>query len=115
MKDLLEKNDIMKPPKVGDIIKGKVLGKARAAVFLDLGPAGTGAIYGREFLDARNKLRKLKKGDELFAKIVDLENDEGFVDLSLSGASRELSLEGLRRKKEESELITVKILGARKN
>lgn len=114
MKDLLEKNDLIKPARVGEIVKGNVIGKARAAVFLDLGPIGTGAIYGKEFMDSRDKLRRLKKGDEVFAKIVDLENEEGFIDLSLKGAFREMSFESLKKKKEERETIKVKILGANK-
>lgn len=114
MKDVLEKNDFLKPPKVGDIVEGTIIGKGRAAVFLDLGPIGTGTIYGREFLEARRKLKSLKKGDKVSAKIINLEDEEGFVDLSLSSASKELSFEGLRKKKEEGELIKVKILGANK-
>jgi small subunit ribosomal protein S1 len=113
MNEIAEKNDL-KPPKVGEIIKGRVIGKGRAAVFLDLGPVGTGAIYGREFLCSRTKLKKLKKGDELFAKIVDLESEEGFIDLSISGASKELSFKSLRKQKEEGKLIKVKVLGANK-
>jgi len=114
MKDVLEKNDFLKPPKIGDIIEGTVIGKGRAAVFLDLGPIGTGKIYGQEFFEARQRLKSLKKGDKVAAKIVDLENEEGFIDLSLSGASKELSFKTLKKKKEEGESLKVKILSANK-
>ncbi len=114
MKKLLENNNFLKPPKVGDIVKGRVVGKGRSAVFLDLGPIGTGVIYGREFFDAKEKLKNLKIGDEIFSKIIDLETENGFIDLSLSGASKELTFEALREKKAKDELIKVKILGANK-
>ena len=113
MKDLLRKNNL-KPLKLGDIIEGEVVGTGRSAVFLDLGPIGTGKIYGREFYEAKEKLKRLKKGDKIFAKVIDLENEEGFVDLSISKASKELSFETLKEKKEKGELIKVKILGANK-
>ncbi len=114
MKGLLEKNDLMKPAKVGEIVEGKIIGQGRSAVFLDLGPVGTGIIYGKEFYEAKEKLKKLKKGDKIFAKIIDLENEDGYIELSISGASKELALEILKQKKEDGEIMKVKILGANK-
>ena len=114
MKDILEKNDLLKPPNVGDIVEGKIIGKGRAALFLDLGTFGTGLIYGEEFYEAKEELKELKIGDKVFAKIIDLENEEGYIELSLSGASKEMAFEVIRRKKEKGEKILVKILGANK-
>ena len=106
--------DLMKPPKVGDIVEGKIIGQGRGAVFLDLGPIGTGIIYGKEFYEAKEKLKDLKIGDKIFAKIIDLETEEGYIELSSSGASKELAFEALKQKKEKGEPILVKILGANK-
>ncbi|MCP6719432.1 MAG: S1 RNA-binding domain-containing protein [Patescibacteria group bacterium] len=112
MKELLEKNGLLRPPKVGEIVEGKVIGKKRAAVFLDLGPIGTGTVYGREFFEAKEELRGLKKGDRITAKIINLETDDGFIDLSISSASKELSFETLNKKKEDGEPIKIRISGA---
>ncbi len=112
MKKSSEKNDLVKPPKVGEIIEGKVIGKERSALFLDLGALGTGIIYGREFQEAKEELKNLKIGDSVFAKIVELENEAGYIELSVSQASNELIWEGLKQKKEKGETIAVKILGA---
>jgi len=106
------KENLMKPPKVGEIVEGKVIGRKRSALFLDLGVFGTGIIYGREFQEAKEELKSLKIGDSVFAKIIDLENEEGYIELSVSQASSELIWEGLRQKKEKGENVTVKILGA---
>ena len=114
MKDLLGKNDLIKMQKVEDIVEGKVIGKGRSAVFLDLGPIGTGIIYGREFFEVKDKLKNLKIGDKVFAKILDLDNEDGYIELSVSGASKELNFEILRQQKEKGEEIKVKILGANK-
>jgi len=53
MKELLEQNNLMRPPKVGEIVEGKVVGKKRQALFLDLGAFGVGIIYGKEFQEAK--------------------------------------------------------------
>jgi small subunit ribosomal protein S1 len=43
-----------------------------------------------------------------------LENEEGYIELSLRGASKELTWEVLKQKKEKGEFLIVKILGANK-
>ena len=114
MKELLEKNNLFKLAKINEIVEGKIVSKGRSSVFLDLGSLGTGIVYGREFLNAKETLKNLKVGESLFVKIVDLENDEGYVELSLSQAGAELAWEKLRQQKEENEIITVKISKANK-
>jgi len=114
MKEILEKNNLIKPLQVGKIMKGEVLGKGRSAIFLDLGALGTGIIYGKEYQEAKDELKDLKIGDSVFAKIVELENEEGYVELSLNQALNELVWEELKQKKTEGKTITVKISGANK-
>jgi len=114
MKKTLEQNDSTKPLKIGIITEGKVIDKGRSSVFLDLGKWGTGVIYGKEFYEAKSKLKNLKIGDSISVKIIDLENEAGYIELSLTEARRELAQEGLLQKKEKGESITVKILGANK-
>lgn len=110
----MEKNNDVKIPKIGDIIEGIVIGKGKSSVFFNLGAWGAGVIYGREFYEAREELKKLNVGDSVFAKIIDLENDEGYIELSLTRAGKELAWETLKHKKDADELITVKITGANK-
>lgn len=107
-------NDLLKPLKVGEIVRGQALALGRKALYIDLGPLGAGIVYGKEFYDAKNVLKTLKIGDSLLLKVTDLENEEGYIELSLSQAGRELGWEKLRQKKDEDETITIKILGANK-
>jgi len=109
-----EKNDLVRPVKTGEIIEGKIIDKARAAVFLDLGAQGTGIIYGKEFYEAKEKLKNLKIGDSIFAKVISPENEEGYVELSLTKAGKELAWETLLQKKQKGEIFPVKILKANK-
>lgn len=113
MKGLLQ-SDFLKPPTIGKITEGRVLGKGKKGLFLDLGPIGTGIIYGKEFSTAKEKLKDLKPGDKILAKIIALENEEGYIELSVNEASKELTFEILKQKKEREEILKVKILGANK-
>lgn len=114
MKEILEKENLPRPAQIGKIVEGKLINKARAAVFLDLGPLGTGIIFGKEFLQARNELKRCKIGDTVFSKVIETINDDGYVELSLIQASSEMTWEKLQLAKEKDEPMEVKIMGANK-
>ena len=73
---------------IGDVVKGVVVAVDRSVVFIDLSPIGTGIIYGREFNVAKDILRKVQVGDDISAKIIDLETPDGYIDLSLKEARK---------------------------
>jgi small subunit ribosomal protein S1 len=114
VKTLEIKDNSLNPPRVGEIVKGKIIGKGRSSLFLDLGAFGSGIIYGREFYNAKDVVKELKIGDEIFAKITELENEEGYLELSVSQAGKELAWDNLKLKKEKGESLIIKILGANK-
>jgi len=103
-----------KPPKIGDVVEGTVSGKGKASLYLDLGGFGAGIIFGKEFLDAKARLKKLEIGEKLFVKVVDSENEEGYIELSLTKAGQDLAWEEISHAKESDETIKVKITGANK-
>ncbi|MBI4086560.1 S1 RNA-binding domain-containing protein [Candidatus Kaiserbacteria bacterium] len=78
------------PPQAGDLVEGIVSAIGRARVFVDLPPFGSGIIYGREYLNARDILRKVQVGDTIAAKVVDTENEDGYLELSLKEARQAL-------------------------
>lgn len=110
----ISKNNQLRFLKIGDIIEGKIINKGRSAVYLDLGPIGTGIIYGREYQEAKQTVKNLKIGDPLFVKVMDLENEDGYIDLSLNQAGQELAWDLLQQKKETGETFKAKILSANK-
>ena len=113
-KETIIKDEQFNVPKIGEIVQGKIIANGNASVFLDLGALGTGIIYGKEFYESRNKLKDLKVGDTVFAKIIDLENEDGYIELSLNKAKREMAWKDLSQKKENDEVFTVKISSANK-
>ena len=113
-KPLEQNNNLIKFPRIGDIIEGKVIGKGKASVFFDLGALGAGIIYGKEFYESKRALKNLNVGDAMLTKIIDLENDEGYIELSLAKASKEIAWETLTQKFDSGEPFLAKILGANK-
>ncbi len=74
------------PPSVGDVIEGTVIGLDKASVFVDLPPFGTGIIYGREYINARDIIKKVNPGDAIAGKVVSLDNENGYIEISLKEA-----------------------------
>lgn len=78
------------PPQEGDIVSGPVIAVDKAAVYIDLPPFGTGIIYGREYLNARDIIRRVNVGDNIDAKVVDANSKTGYFELSLKEARQAL-------------------------
>jgi len=79
-------NDIQTPPAVGDLVEGKVIDVDKNTVFIDLGPFGTGIIYGKEYIAAKDIIKNVSPGDSISGKIVDLEEKDGYYEISLKEA-----------------------------
>ena len=83
-------NDTKNPPANGEVIEGAVIGIEKSRVYVDLQPYGTGLIYGKEYLTARDVIKKINIGDTVSAKIVSTVNNEGYIELSLKEARQAL-------------------------
>jgi len=77
-------------PKFEDLVEGTVIGQDGSMLFVDLSPFRTGIIYGREFNNAKDIIKCLKPGDKIVAKVLELENEKGYVSLSLKEAAKEI-------------------------
>lgn len=89
MDTLFKSGTVFAIPKVGELISGTLLSRSGPCIYIDLGPYGTGVVYGREFYNARDIIKLLKTGDTVMAKVVEVENEEGYVELSLREAGRD--------------------------
>jgi small subunit ribosomal protein S1 len=78
------------PPKLEDVIEGPVLSIDKGAVYIDLPPFGTGIIFGREFMNARDIIKKINVGDTVAGKVVGLGGDDGYIEISLKEARQAL-------------------------
>jgi len=115
LKENTKKNtDISSPLSTGSTVEGIVVARDRSSIFIDLGINGTGIIYGREFYEAKDTIKNLEIGGKIFAKIIELENDEGYKELSLKDAAKELNWRKLNELKDNGQILSVKISGVNK-
>jgi len=106
--------DMMKPPKVGDIATGKVVGKTKDGIFVDIKNYKTGIIEKKDLDQTNRTITKIKKGDELSAKVVDLENKDGYMVLSLKKADEYLNWRNLEELRKRDEEFVLGVIGANK-
>jgi small subunit ribosomal protein S1 len=78
------------PPSIGDVVEGDVIGVEKSCVYINLNPYGTGIIFGKEFINARDIIKKINIGDKVAAKVVDAGNENGYIELSLKEARQAL-------------------------
>lgn len=112
MEALLEKNPV-KIPQIGDVLEGTIIDITSNSLLLDLGALGTGIVLGKEIKDGL-ALSKVKKGDKVGATLVDLENEDGYIELSIREASYERAWEDLKAKRDAMLAVTTKVLDANK-
>lgn len=113
MKDLLSKEEFFLP-KPGNILSGQIISVSKGSVVLDLGPIGIGIIYPGEFYDNPDRMKGLKAGDKVSAMLIELENEDGYRELSLRSAQMTTAWQDIKEKKDLGEVITTKIVNINK-
>ncbi len=78
------------PPQVDDLVEGPVISIDKGAIYIDLPPFGTGIIYGREFQNARDIIKRINVGDTVNGKVVGVGGKEGYIEISLKEARQAL-------------------------
>lgn len=78
-------------PEVDSLVEGPVILVEKSSVYVDLAPYGAGIIYGREFINAKDIIKKISLGDIIKAKVVEIENKDGYIELSLKEAKQALT------------------------
>ena len=77
---------IPNPPEIDELVEGPVISIDKGAVYVDLPPFGTGIIFGREFINARDIIKKVNVGDIVAGKVVGVGGKEGYIEISLKEA-----------------------------
>ena len=78
------------PPKVDDIVEGVVIGLDKSAIYIDIPPFGTGIIFGKEYINARDIIKKINIGDTVAGKVISIKNENGYFEISLKEARQAL-------------------------
>ena len=111
---LLDGADQPKYPKVDDVVEGTVIALSKSEVHLDINGFMTGVVRGKELVDESGETASLKLGDQARATVLEIENENGEMELSFRLAGHEKAwgeLDSLLAKKEP---VPVTIVAANK-
>lgn len=114
--DIFLKESFITVPKMDDLVEGTVIGMSRKknALYVDLSPYGTGVIRGREFINIRDTIKMLKAGDAIAAKVVEVQNEDGYVELSLKEAKQEVVWRELEDMQKSTSVVTLPVTDVNK-
>lgn len=110
----MEEGGYLNLPKVGDVVSGKVIGAGRREIRLDIDGVRTGVVRGRELFTESKEYANLLPGVEVQATVMELENENGELELSFRFAGQQKAWEELRRLFTTGETVDTKILEANK-
>ncbi|MBI4437993.1 S1 RNA-binding domain-containing protein [Candidatus Uhrbacteria bacterium] len=111
---LLDEGGYLRYPAVGDVVKGKVIGTGRREIRIDLGGIATGVVRGKELFAESSQFTNLDPGEQVEATVIDLENENGEIELSFRFAGQQKAWEEIRRLFTTGEIVETKILEANK-
>jgi small subunit ribosomal protein S1 len=114
MEVLLADKTYLNIPKVSDVIKGKVISVSKNEVRIDIADYRTGVVRGRELNDPSKQFDGVKVGDEVEATVVDLENENGDVELSFRFAGHRKAWDNLLELFRSGAIVAAKVLEASK-
>jgi len=107
MSGLMEKTPEVEIPQPGCTVDGTVSSMLKSKILVDLGGASTGVITGKEAHDSVGNVKNLAIGDIVSAYVLEDENDDGLVVLSLRRASQEKTWDRFKQAHATDEIIEV--------
>ena len=113
MKELLAKEEFYLP-KTGTILQGQIISISKNNIVIDLGLAGIGIVYPGEFYDNPERMRALKSGDTVSAMLVELENEDGYRELSLKSAQMTTAWQDIKDKMDKDQVVTTVVTNINK-
>lgn len=112
--ELLKDKSYLQIPKEGDLVKGNVTSVSKNEIKIDLPGYRSGVVRGNELYGESEEFADLKQGDEIEATVLDIENENGDVELSLRFAGQQKTWIRLDELKRSGEREKVKVLEANK-
>jgi small subunit ribosomal protein S1 len=99
-------------PKEGVVIEATLMKKMPRKAYFDMGRFGTGIVFGMEMINAKEAIRNLNPGDKVSAKIIALDGEEGYIELSLTEAGKQKLWQQAKELAESGEVVKAKIVSA---
>ncbi|TAN33611.1 S1 RNA-binding domain-containing protein [Patescibacteria group bacterium] len=101
-------------PKAGDVIKGKIISVEKGQIQLDVQGLTVGVVRGRELFAESREYGNLKVGDEVEATVMELENENGEMELSFRVAGYQRAWDNVKKWMNEGLAVKGKALSANK-
>lgn len=101
-------------PKLGDMVKGKVISADKKEVRLDIEGVTTGVVRSQEMFSESSEYANLKSGDAIEATVIDLENENGELELSFKIAGMQKVWDNLRKWMKEGITVKARVISANK-
>lgn len=98
-------------PREGAVVEAKLIKKAARMAYFDMGKFGTGVVFGAEMQNAREIIRDMEPGTVVAAKVLDLDGESGYLELSLTEAGRQRLWQQAADLQESGEIVKVKVTG----
>ncbi|MFH0912353.1 MAG: S1 RNA-binding domain-containing protein [Patescibacteria group bacterium] len=113
MAQLLNKADNLGILKPGDLVEGTVAAVTSNRVWVDIASGKfTGIISSKELAEAGISMPNFKMGDQVIASVVEQENEEGFIILSIREALRNRGWASLEKHYRDSSLVATRVVEA---
>ncbi len=111
MTKLLKDSDIdIKQFQFGDLVEGVVVSAGSNEVLVDVGAKSEGIITGEELVDSDKSYKNLKPGDTVLAMVIQSENDQGYLVLSLKRAEKDRKWSNIEDAYETGAVLEVTVL-----
>jgi small subunit ribosomal protein S1 len=101
-------------PKVGAVVKGKVLSVDKGEIHIDVEGMTTGVVRGPELFAESREYSGLKIGDDVEATVVELENENCEMELSFRIAGYQKAWDGMIKLMKDGVTIKGKVVAANK-
>lgn len=112
MEEVLKNSPL--PPDEGALVEGIVIAKGKKSLYIDLPPFGTGIIFGREYLNAKDIIKKVSIGDTITAKVIETEGEDNYIELSLKEAKQAIIWDEAEKATRSKTLFDLEVKDANK-
>ncbi len=111
METFLKDKDIdLKEYSQGDLVEGIVVSVSPGEILMDVGAKSEGIISGAELVDTDNTHKNLKPGDGILAMVMQAENEQGYIVLSLKRAEKDRKWQIVEDAYEDSSILECTVL-----
>ncbi|MFH2018663.1 MAG: S1 RNA-binding domain-containing protein, partial [bacterium] len=105
---------ILHVPKGGEVVKGRVISVDKGEVRIDIEGMTTGVVRAHELFNESAEYANLKPGDEVEATVIDVENENGEMELSFRIAGLQRVWDNMRKWMKDGMTIKARVTAANK-